>query len=94
MSRRVTLIILALLVNIILAVIMFRIDQGSLSYNVNAATYVIGHALIYWLRPFLFVALVRFFYNLTDRKFSYNTAIGVYSGVWLVLLMGMLYYNI
>jgi len=53
--------------------------------------YLFGRGIIYWLRPFLFVALVRFYYILTNRKFTQNIALGTYGGAWLILLLGMFY---
>ena len=81
----------ALLINVILASIVIYMRNGTLGYDVMSIAYLFGRGVIYWLRPFLFVAMVRFYYILTNRQFTENVAIGSYSGSWLILLIGMFY---
>jgi hypothetical protein len=91
MYKRVAYSLIALLVNFLLAFIMFRIRQGALPVDSNTLGYIAGHALVYWLRPFLFVALAWLFYLLTKRSFTENVALGVYAIAWAVMLVGMIY---
>jgi hypothetical protein len=91
MSKRVAYLLIALVLNFLLAFIMFRIRRGALPVNANTLGYISGHALIYWLRPFLFVALARLFYLLTNRRFTAKVAYSVYAIAWAVMLVGMIY---
>ena len=91
MYKRVAYSLIALLVNFLLAFIMFRIRQVALPVDANTWGYIAGHALVYWLRPFLFVALAWLFYLLTKRSFTDNVALGVYAIAWAVMLVGMIY---
>jgi len=91
MSRNIILVVLALVVNLVLAGIVIYMRNGSLGTDTISMAYILGRGIIYWLRPFLFVAMVRFYYTLTNRKFTENVAISSYSGAWLILLMGMFY---
>jgi len=92
MSRKITLLlILALVLNLVLAGIIIYNRNGTLSTDSLSIAYLFGRGIIYWLRPFLFVAMTRFYYIITKRKFSENVAIGAYGGSWLILLIGMFY---
>jgi hypothetical protein len=91
MSKRVAYLLIALVVNVLLAYIMFQVRRGNLPVDSNTLGFISGHALIYWLRPFLFVALARLFYLLTNRRFTDNVAFSIYAIAWAVMLVGMVY---
>ena len=91
MSKRVAYLLIALVVNLLLAFIVFRVRRGTLPVDTNTLGYISGHALIYWLRPFLFVALARLFFLLTNRRFKEKAFISAYAIAWAVMLVGMIY---
>jgi hypothetical protein len=91
MYKRVAYLLIALVLNFLLAFIMFRIRGEALPGNYNSLRYITGYALVYWLRPFLFVALAWLFYLLTKRRFTNKVAISAYAIAWAVMLVGMIY---
>jgi hypothetical protein len=91
MYKRIAYLLLALVINFILAFIMFRIRRGAMPVGSDTLGFITGHALIYWLRPFLFVALARLFFLLTQRRFTLNVAASAYAIAWAVMLVGMIY---
>jgi TRAP-type C4-dicarboxylate transport system permease small subunit len=91
MSRTTLLILVALVINLALAGIIIYTNNGEMRFDTTSVAYFFGRGIIYWLRPFLFVGMVRFFYVLTNREFTELVAIGAYSGSWLILLVGMFY---
>ena len=91
MPRNVLLLGVALILNFVLAGIIIYNRNGTLGSDAISVAYLFGRGIIYWLRPFLFVALARFYYILTNREFTDNVAIGTYAGSWLILLIGMFY---
>jgi len=91
MSTKIILIVVALILNLALSAIVIYTRNGTLGNDAVSLAYLFSRGIIYWLRPFLFVALVRFYFTLTNRNFTQNVAIGTYSGAWLILLIGMFY---
>jgi hypothetical protein len=91
MYKKMTFLIVSLAVNFLLAFIMYRIRRVALPVTADALAYIAGHAMVYWLRPFLFVALARAFYLVTKRAFTDAVAISVYAIAWAVMLVGMIY---
>jgi hypothetical protein len=92
MSKKVVYLLLALIINFILAFIVARIRRGNLPVDINTLAYISGYALIYWLRPFLFVALTRLFFLMTNRSFTDKVALSAYAIAWGVMLVGMFYF--
>lgn len=91
MNKKVAYLLIALVINFILAFIVVRIRRETLPAGFNTLGYITGYALVYWLRPFLFVGLVRLFYLMTNRVFTLKAALGVYAIAWGVMLVGMFY---
>ena len=91
MAKKLVYLLIALGINILLALIMYRYKPDLLPVGARGLGFVAGHALIYWLRPFLFVFLARMFYLLTNRRFTDPVAISVYAIAWTVMLVGMVY---
>lgn len=91
MYKRVAFSLLALVVNFLLAFIMYRVRREAFPAGTDMLGYITGYALVYWLRPFLFVGLAWLFYLLTKRTFTDNVAISVYAVSWTVMLIGMIY---
>lgn len=91
MNKKVAYLLIALVINFILAFIMVKARRVTLPADFPAFGYIAGYALIYWLRPFLFVALARLFYLLTNRAFTVKAALSVYAIAWGVMLVGMFY---
>ena len=91
MSRIGVLLFFAFVVNLALSGIMIYTNNGEMQFDTISVAYFFGRGIIYWLRPFLFVIMVRFFYTVTDQEFTELVAISAYSGSWLILLVGMFY---
>lgn len=91
MNKKVAYLLMALVINFILAIIVVRLRRETLPANLSTIGYITGYAIVYWLRPFLFVGLVRLFFLLTNRAFTLKAALGVYVIAWGVMLVGMFY---